>query len=188
MIFGFLVNMENAIARYFYSTSWGLFPQKLCDPPEFFVLISSHCSTQIWHIRYGGSWSIQPRENWFQYVRRKYAKTSNFPCLIALVLRPFWSVKKRKLRKDHLTFNIRPFNMKVRREHFPDIFRDWVVKIFISCFFIFFFFILISHIIARCAGCKEGRDRILVYFTMWRFKTAPVSTKTCFFFGQTTTE
>ena len=25
---------------------------------EFFVLISSHCSTQIWRIRYGGSWAI----------------------------------------------------------------------------------------------------------------------------------
>ena len=25
---------------------------------EFFVLISSHCSSRIWRMRYGGSWSI----------------------------------------------------------------------------------------------------------------------------------
>ena len=35
-----------------------LFPQKWCVAPEFFVLISSHCSTQIWRIRYGGSWPL----------------------------------------------------------------------------------------------------------------------------------
>ena len=52
MIFGFLVNMENTIAIYSYSTPWAHFPQKW-----FFVLISSHCSTQIRHMRYGGSWS-----------------------------------------------------------------------------------------------------------------------------------
>ena len=42
MIFGFLVNMENTIAIYFYSTPWTLFTQKWCVAPEFFVLISSH--------------------------------------------------------------------------------------------------------------------------------------------------
>ena len=55
MIFGFLVNMENTIAIYFYSTPWALFPQKWCVAPEFFVL---NYSTRIWRIRYGGSWSI----------------------------------------------------------------------------------------------------------------------------------
>ena len=34
------------------------FPQKWCVAHEFFDLISSHCSTQIWRIRYGDSWSI----------------------------------------------------------------------------------------------------------------------------------
>ena len=58
MIFGFLVNIENTIAIYSCSTRWTLFPQKWCVAPEFLVLISSHCSTQIWRIRYGGSWSI----------------------------------------------------------------------------------------------------------------------------------
>ena len=58
MIFGFLVNMGNPIALNSYSTPWALFPQKWCVAPEFFVLISSHCSTQIWRIRYGGSCSI----------------------------------------------------------------------------------------------------------------------------------
>jgi len=58
MIFGFLVNIENTIEIYSYSTPWALFPQKGCVAPEFFVLISSQCSTQIWRIRYGGSWSI----------------------------------------------------------------------------------------------------------------------------------
>ena len=43
--------------KYFYSIPCALFPQKWCAPSEFFVLIS-HCSTQIWRIRYGGSWSI----------------------------------------------------------------------------------------------------------------------------------
>ena len=32
--------------------------RKWCVAPEFFVLISSTWSTQIWRIRYGGSWSI----------------------------------------------------------------------------------------------------------------------------------
>ena len=50
--------MENTIEIYSYSTPWALFPQKGCVAPEFFVLISSHCSTQILRIRYGGSWSI----------------------------------------------------------------------------------------------------------------------------------
>ena len=50
--------MENTIAIYSYSTPWALFPQKLCFAPEFFVLISSHCSTQIWRMRNGGSWCI----------------------------------------------------------------------------------------------------------------------------------
>ena len=36
----------------------GPFPQKWCTVPEFFVLISSHCSTQIWRMRIGGSCSI----------------------------------------------------------------------------------------------------------------------------------
>ena len=58
MIFGFLVNMDNTIAIYSYSTPWVLIPQKWCVAPEFFVLISSHCSTQIWRKGYGGSWSI----------------------------------------------------------------------------------------------------------------------------------
>ena len=58
MIFGFLVNTENTIAIYSYSTPWALFPQKWCFAPEFYVLISSHCSTQIWRIRYGGSWFL----------------------------------------------------------------------------------------------------------------------------------
>ena len=58
MIFGFLVNMENTIEIYSYSTPWALFPQKGCVAPKFFVLVSSHCSTQILRIRYGGSWSI----------------------------------------------------------------------------------------------------------------------------------
>ena len=56
--FGFLVNMENTIAIYSYSTPWTLFPQKWCVAPEFCVLISLHCSTHIWRIRYGSSWSI----------------------------------------------------------------------------------------------------------------------------------
>ena len=50
--------MENTIAIYSYSTPWALFPQKWCFAPEFFVLISSHCSTQIWRMRNGGSWFI----------------------------------------------------------------------------------------------------------------------------------
>ena len=58
MTFGFLVNIENTIEIYSYSTPWALFPQKWCVAPEFFVLISSHCSTQILRIRHGGSWSI----------------------------------------------------------------------------------------------------------------------------------
>ena len=58
MIFGFLANMENTKALYSYSIPWALFPKKLCVAPEFFVLISSHCSTQIWRMRYGGSSSI----------------------------------------------------------------------------------------------------------------------------------
>ena len=48
--------MEDTI--YSSSTPWALFHQKWCVAPDFFVLISSHCSTQIWRIRYGGSWSI----------------------------------------------------------------------------------------------------------------------------------
>ena len=36
---------------------WALFPQKRFAP-DFFVLISSHCCTQIWRMRYGGSRSI----------------------------------------------------------------------------------------------------------------------------------
>ena len=56
LIFGFRVNMENTI--YSSSTPWALFHQKWCVAPDFFVLISSHCSTQIWRMRYGGSWSI----------------------------------------------------------------------------------------------------------------------------------
>ena len=43
---------------YSYSTPRALFPQKWCVAPEFFILISSHSSTQIWRMRYGGSWSI----------------------------------------------------------------------------------------------------------------------------------
>ena len=34
MICGFLVNMENTIAIYSYSTPWTLFPQKWCVAPE----------------------------------------------------------------------------------------------------------------------------------------------------------
>ena len=67
MILGLLVNMENRIAMYSYATPWALFPQKWCVAPEFFVLISSHCSTQIWRIRYGGSWSI-----YFLVVTKSY--------------------------------------------------------------------------------------------------------------------
>ena len=58
MIFGFLLNMENTIAIYSYSTPWARVPQKWCVAPEFFVLISYHCNTRIWRMRYGGSWSI----------------------------------------------------------------------------------------------------------------------------------
>ena len=59
MIFGFLVNMENTIAIYSYFTPIGPFVlKKWCVAPEYFVLISFHCSTQIWRMRYGGSWSI----------------------------------------------------------------------------------------------------------------------------------
>ena len=59
MIFGFLVKMENTITIHSYvELHWALFPHKWCVAPEFFVLISSHCSTQIWRMRYGGSWSI----------------------------------------------------------------------------------------------------------------------------------
>ena len=47
--------------KYFYSTPWALFLQKWCVAPEFFVLISSHCGTQIWRIRYGGSWRISQK-------------------------------------------------------------------------------------------------------------------------------
>ena len=36
----------------------GPFPSKWCVAPEFYVLISFHCSTQISCMRYGGSWSI----------------------------------------------------------------------------------------------------------------------------------
>ena len=32
--------------------------KKRCVAPDFFVLISSHCSTQIWRMRYGGFRSI----------------------------------------------------------------------------------------------------------------------------------
>ena len=32
--------------------------KKWCAAPEFFVWISSHCSTQIWLMSYGSSWSI----------------------------------------------------------------------------------------------------------------------------------
>ena len=56
-IFGFMVNMENTIAIYSYSTPWALFPQKWCVALEFFVFVSSHCSTQIRRMRYGGSWA-----------------------------------------------------------------------------------------------------------------------------------
>ena len=56
--FGSLVNIETSIAIYFYSTPCALFTQKWCVAPKFFVLISFQCSTQIWRIRYGGSWSI----------------------------------------------------------------------------------------------------------------------------------
>ena len=56
--FWFLVNIENTIAIYSYSIPWAIFPQKWCVALEFFVLISSHCSTQIWRMRYDGSWSI----------------------------------------------------------------------------------------------------------------------------------
>jgi len=49
---------EKYNSNIFFFHPWALFPQKLCVAPEFFVLISSHCSTQIWRIRYGGSWSI----------------------------------------------------------------------------------------------------------------------------------
>ena len=58
MIFGFLGNMENTIAIYSYSTPWACSPQKWCVAPEFFVVISSHYSTQIWRMKYGGSWFI----------------------------------------------------------------------------------------------------------------------------------
>ena len=64
MIFGFLVNMENTIAIYSYSTPLALFPQKWCVAPEFFVWISSQCSTRIWRMRYGGSWSIYFLGGW----------------------------------------------------------------------------------------------------------------------------
>jgi len=36
------------------STPGALFPQKWCVAREFFVSISSQCSTQIWRMRYGG--------------------------------------------------------------------------------------------------------------------------------------
>ena len=45
----------STIAIYFISPRP---PHNWCFAPEFFVLIASHCSTQIWRIRYGGSWSI----------------------------------------------------------------------------------------------------------------------------------
>ena len=38
--------------------------KKWCVAPEFFVLISSHCSAQIWRMRYGGSWSIYFLVEW----------------------------------------------------------------------------------------------------------------------------
>ena len=43
-----------------YNSNIFLFPLGLYlkNAPEFFVLISYHCSTQIWRMRYGGSWSI----------------------------------------------------------------------------------------------------------------------------------
>ena len=40
------------------STPGALFPQKWCVAREFFVSISSQCSTQIWRMRYGGPWPI----------------------------------------------------------------------------------------------------------------------------------
>ena len=96
-IFGFLVNMEHTIAIYSYSTPWALFPQKWCVAPEFFVLISSHCSTQIWRMRYGGPWSIYflgfdirlvftlpPRDSTLQY-KRCVLFWNNFPCATSLL-------------------------------------------------------------------------------------------------------
>jgi len=47
MICGFLVNMENTIAIYSYSTPWALIHKKWCVAPDFFF-ISPHCSSQIW--------------------------------------------------------------------------------------------------------------------------------------------
>ena len=38
----------------------------------------------------------QPRENRFQYVRRKYATANNFPCLITLYI-TWYSIKKQKV-------------------------------------------------------------------------------------------
>jgi len=46
MIFGFLVNMENTIAINFLFPPVGPFSSKMMGS-EFFVLISSHCSTRI---------------------------------------------------------------------------------------------------------------------------------------------
>ena len=33
--------------------------------------------------------TLPPRENWFQYVRREYATAINFPCIITLLLGTF---------------------------------------------------------------------------------------------------
>ena len=48
----------NTIAIYSFSTPWFFSLKKWCVAHEFFVLISSHCSTQIWRMKYDGSWSI----------------------------------------------------------------------------------------------------------------------------------
>ena len=47
MIFGILVNIENTIVIYSYSTPCALFPQKRCVAHDFFILISSH-----WWLQY----------------------------------------------------------------------------------------------------------------------------------------
>ena len=54
IIFGFLINMENKIAIYSYSTPWPISLKN--DALPLNSLFWS--STQIWHIRYGDSWSI----------------------------------------------------------------------------------------------------------------------------------
>jgi len=53
-----LYGKYNSNIFLFHPLPWGLIPQKWWVAPELFVLISSPYSTQIWRIRYGGSWGV----------------------------------------------------------------------------------------------------------------------------------